>query len=97
MKCIIGEIIMELLFEILFTFLFEGCFEIINNKDINIVLRKTLLAIMTLFYLSLILIFIYLTVKISNILAKTIFIGAISLILMFFTRLWIRIYKNKVI
>lgn len=86
---------MDLLLEILFTFLFEGCFEIIVDKNINIVFRKILLSIITVFYLGLILGFIYLSISISIILIKIIFIGVTILISTTLIRLWIRIYKDK--
>jgi hypothetical protein len=86
---------MDLLFEILFEILLEGCFEIISNKNINIVFRKILLSIITIFYLSLILGFIYLSISVSNIFVKIIFIGVIILISNILIRLWIRIYRNK--
>lgn len=88
---------MDLLFQVLFTFLFEGCFEIINDKDINIFIRKIILAIMTLFYISLILIFIHLIIKSSVILVKIFLVGIIIFIVTLFIRLWVKIYRNKVI
>ena len=88
---------MDLLLEILFTFLFDGCFEIISNKDVNIVLRKILLVIITIFYLCLILGFIYLSVNANEIVAKIFFIGVIILITTILIRLWVKIYRDKVI
>ena len=88
---------MDLLFEILVTFLFEGCFEIISNKDINIEFRKIILAIVTIFYLFIISGFIYLSINVSNMVGKIIFIGVIILISTALIRLWIKIYRDKVI
>lgn len=91
------DLLFEILFEILVTFLFEGCFEIISNKDINIVFRKILLAIVTIFYLFLICGFIALSINVRDIVIKIIFIGVIILISTFLIRLWRKIYKGKII
>lgn len=88
---------MDLLLEILFIFLFDGCFEIISNKDVNIVLRKILLVVITIFYLCLILGFIYLSVNANEIVAKIFLIGVIILTTTILIRLWVKIYRDKVI
>ncbi|GAA0084284.1 hypothetical protein UT300007_07230 [Clostridium sp. CTA-7] len=87
---------MEIIFEFLFTILIEGCFEVISSQKVNIVIRKIILGIITLFYVCLSILFIILLVKVNSIVAKMILGLAITLILSILIKLWVKLYKNKV-
>ena len=86
---------MDIVFEFLFMLLLDGCFEIISNKNINIIIRKIILAIVTLFYGGLIAAFTIITIKVQVIAIKILLaLVTISLLALVF-KLWFKVYKNK--
>lgn len=88
---------MEIIFEVLFTLLLEGCFDIVSNKKINIIIRIVILGMVSLFYFGLIIFFAMFLIKAELIVVKIIFTLVIILILALLIKLWLKIYKSKAI
>ena len=88
---------MEIIFEFLYALLIEGYFEVISSQKINIVIRKIILGIITIFYVGLSILFIILLIKVDSIVVKMILSLAITLILLVLIKLWLKLYKNKVL
>lgn len=86
---------MEIFLEFLFDLFLDGCFDIISNKEINVLIRKIALVFFTLIYLGLIIGFLILIFKIKNIGIKILFILVTILIIMVLLKLWLKVYKSK--
>lgn len=86
---------MEIVFEFLFMLLLDGCFEMISSKKINVVIRKIVLSIVTLFYAALIAAFTIIIIKVQVIAVKILLtLVTISLLALVF-KLWIKVFRAK--
>ena len=86
---------MEIVFEFLYMLLLDGCFEIISSKEINIVIRKIVLSIVTAFYALLITSFTILTVKVENVAVKILLVLVTISMLALLIKLWIKVLRTK--
>lgn len=86
---------MEIVFEFLYMLLLDGCFEIISSKEINIVIRKIVLSIVTAFYALLIISFTILTVKVENVAVKILLVLVTISMLALLIKLWIKVIRTK--
>ncbi|AYE33797.1 hypothetical protein [Clostridium septicum] len=87
---------MDIILEELFTLVLDGCFEIITNKKINSIIRKIVFWFITSFYMGIVIIFTMLAIKSNSIVVKIIYMVISMLFLLFFSRLGIKLYKNKI-
>lgn len=87
---------MDFILEVILCIFLEALQAIANNKEVKFIYRFLALMVVSVFYLLIIWLFIYLSFFVVNNILIIIFFNAINLVLFcFLIKYWINLFKNK--
>lgn len=86
---------MDVIFSVIFMLLLEGLMILTYSKKVNIIIRKIILGIITVFYLLLISGFIYIIFKVDKLIFKGLLISITAVILYVLYDLWKKFFKSN--